>query len=86
MPSIHPFIIHPFIVVNKITHGFWLVLIVMINMIPQMLWFVDREDRDSGKLPSGWKSSSQHTVLCFQRQAVPVLVVVVVVLLLLLLL
>ena len=50
-----------------------------------MLWFVDRKDRDSGKLPSGWKSSSQHTVLCFQRQAVAVLVVVVVVLLLLLL-
>ena len=47
-------------------------------MIPQMLWFIDREDRDSGKLPSGWKSSSQHTVLCFQRQVVAVLVVVVV--------
>ena len=47
-------------------------------MIPQMLWFVDRKDRDSGKLPSGWKSSSQHTVLCFQRQVVAVLVVVVV--------
>ena len=43
-----------------------------------MLWFIDREDRDSGKLPSGWKSSSQHTVLCFQRQVVAVLVVVVV--------
>ena len=51
-----------------------------------MLWFVDRKDRDSGKLPSGWKSSSQHTVLCFQRQAVAVLVVVVVVVVLLLLL
>ena len=78
VPSIHPFIIHPFIVVNKITHGFWLVLLIIINMIPQMLWFVDREDRDSGKLPSGWKSSSQHTVLCFQRQAVAVLIVLVV--------
>ena len=43
-----------------------------------MLWFVDRKDRDSGKLPSGWKSSSQHTVLCFQRQVVALLVVVVV--------